>query len=277
MTASYPRVPLILPALAALLLACEERSSKELGPPVGAPAAQPQPGRVPPSLRPLGEVLSSTDVKVYWPSTTSTVFETFDLAVGYGPQRVEGEIVLVAGDKAVPAGEEPKDPLARFAKGSNVGKVKMPVGITQRVTIQVLDEQGRSRGPDWAATAIFTVVKEPPERSASILEPQAGARVPHRFAVKLGLKGYKTARNDLDTPNRTAGHFYIALDGDPIPHGMRAPLDVPCVHLDDGSLKGTVELPPGKHKLTAQFVDNMRFSYGPEMAHTIEVEVTPDR
>jgi hypothetical protein len=58
-----------------------------------------------------------------------------------------------------------------------------------------------------------------------------------------------------------AGHHHLIIDSDRpgriIPFGMPIPFNANVVHYGGGQVAMDVTLPPGKHKLTAQFADSL--------------------
>jgi len=58
-----------------------------------------------------------------------------------------------------------------------------------------------------------------------------------------------------------------------LPVGTVVPKDSTHLHFGKGQTETTVQLTPGKHKLTLQFADGLHRSYGGKLATTISVNV----
>jgi hypothetical protein len=72
-----------------------------------------------------------------------------------------------------------------------------------------------------------------------------------------------------------AGHHHLIIDSDPIKLGTAIPFDGDkhYVHYGGGQVAKEVILPPGKHKLTAQFEDSLHQVCCTLLTETIEVTV----
>jgi len=71
-----------------------------------------------------------------------------------------------------------------------------------------------------------------------------------------------------------SGHYHIFIDAeDSLASGTMVPKDSTHLHYGKGQTEATVNLTPGKHKLTLQFADGLHRSYGNKLATTINVNV----
>jgi hypothetical protein len=108
-------------------------------------------------------------------------------------------------------------------------------------------------------------------QSLSFVEPKDGATVRSPFVVRLDIVGKEVAKAGADVPN--SGHHVLIVDGGPVPKGQAVPADAMHIHWKDGQSEDKVRLPAGTYRLTAQFANGERQSYGPELSRTITVIV----
>jgi Domain of unknown function (DUF4399) len=109
------------------------------------------------------------------------------------------------------------------------------------------------------------------QSAVSFVEPVDGAIVRNPFAVKLDIVGKEVTKAGADVPN--AGHYVLIVDGGPVPEGQAVPADATHIHWKNGKTEDKVRLPAGTHRLTAQFVNGERQSYGVALSRTITVTV----
>ena len=107
--------------------------------------------------------------------------------------------------------------------------------------------------------------------SISIVEPSDGATVSSPVKVRFAVQGATVGPAGEVIAN--TGHHHLLIDTGPIPAGEVIPSDATHLHFGGGQTEVEVPLPPGVHKLTAQFADGKHNSYGPAMSQTITVTV----
>jgi|SwirhisoilCB3_FD_contig_31_15516656_length_992_multi_1_in_0_out_0_2 hypothetical protein len=70
------------------------------------------------------------------------------------------------------------------------------------------------------------------------------------------------------------GHYDLIIDqAGGVPIGVPVFADKQHLRFDRGETEAQLELPPGKHLLTLQFVDGANLSHGVEMSASIEITV----
>lgn len=98
-----------------------------------------------------------------------------------------------------------------------------------------------------------------PDVHLVIEEPAADATVPADTPVKVRV----SVDGELATgPNdRSGGHLHVAVDGqlEQMPYGIEL----------------EVRLPPGRHTVTVEYVDNRHLSYTPKIEQTIALTAAP--
>jgi hypothetical protein len=109
------------------------------------------------------------------------------------------------------------------------------------------------------------------------IEPADGATVYTPFKIKLGVTGY-TVRPAGPGGDSSSGHHHVIVDAGPIPEGDPISFDPAgatphFIHWGMGQTEAMVDLPLGRHTLTAQFADGAHLSYGPLAAAKITVTV----
>ena len=107
--------------------------------------------------------------------------------------------------------------------------------------------------------------------SVTIVEPADGATVGSPFKVRFGVSGMTVAPAGEILAG--SGHHHLVIDGGPVPEGAVVPATPTSLHFGKGQTETEVTLPPGTHKLTAQFANGAHQSYGPAMSQTITVTV----
>ena len=90
--------------------------------------------------------------------------------------------------------------------------------------------------------------------------------------VEMGIKDMKVDSAGFIVAGE--GHHHILIDaGDSIAAGQVIPKDAQHLHFGKGQTTATIELTPGKHRLTLQLADGIHRSYGSKLSATIEVTV----
>jgi hypothetical protein len=226
------------------------------------------------------------DVYFIQPVEGSKVFPRFDVVFGnvgrtiVDAKEVKGDknkgyyVVLVDADPLAEGATAPdNDSVFSFAKGETAGQLELKPG-KHKITVQLMDGDGKAYGPKLAQTLNVEVVADQGERSVEFLDLKDNAKVKSPLKVKFGVEGMKVEIAGKDPTNRTTGHHHVLIDKDPIPVGVVIPPeDANHKHYGKGQTEAEIELPKGKHKLTLQFADGSHSSYGPEMSSTITVEV----
>ena len=122
-----------------------------------------------------------------------------------------------------------------------------------------------------AALACAPLVAMSQQSAVSFIEPRDGATVRSPFAVKLDIIGKEVTKAGADVPN--AGHYVLIVDEGPVPEGQPVPADATHIHWKNGQAEDKVRLPAGTYRLTAQFANGERESYGVSLSRTITVTV----
>lgn len=109
------------------------------------------------------------------------------------------------------------------------------------------------------------------------IEPADGATVHTPFRVRLGVSGYNV-RPAGPGGSRADGHHHVIVGTGSVPNGQGIGFDPTgatphFIHWGMGQTEAMVDLPFGRHTLTAQFADGGHVSYGPAAAATITVNV----
>ncbi len=91
------------------------------------------------------------------------------------------------------------------------------------------------------------------------------------FVVEMGVVGMKIKpAGELEAGT---GHHHIILNKGFMKYGEIIPMDSNHLHYGKGDTIVTLDLPPGKHKLTLQFANGMHMSYGPQFSKSINIYV----
>ena len=101
-----------------------------------------------------------------------------------------------------------------------------------------------------------------------------GDTVPSTFLYQFGVSGYEVSPAK-DGLKEGTGHHHLIIDGPKsfVDPGVAIPMDATHKHYGKAQTEGTLDLEPGKHKLTLQFANAFHESYGEEFAKTITVNV----
>ena len=90
--------------------------------------------------------------------------------------------------------------------------------------------------------------------------------------VEMGVKNIKIDSAGFVVAGE--GHHHILIDaGDSVAAGEVILKDAQHLHFGKGQTTATIELTPGKHRLTLQLADGIHRSYGSKLSATIEVTV----
>lgn len=108
------------------------------------------------------------------------------------------------------------------------------------------------------------------------IEPLDGATVYTPFLIKLGMSGFNL-RPAGPGGDRSSGHHHVIVGTGSVPNGEGVPFDragaTPhFIHWGMGQTEAMVDLPFGRHTLTAQFADGAHLSYG--LAASAQITVT---
>jgi hypothetical protein len=99
-----------------------------------------------------------------------------------------------------------------------------------------------------------------------------GQIVTSPLAVEFGVQGMEVVPAGAVEENK--GHHHLLIDHDFTPAGeVVPPADSTQLHFGKGQLSTTINLAPGKHKLTLQFANGVHMSYGEKMSTSITVSV----
>lgn len=90
-------------------------------------------------------------------------------------------------------------------------------------------------------------------------------------SLEFGVEGMTPAEEGPLPPN--TGHFYVIVDGEPVPEGQKMPVDAKYRNFAKGETSGVIPLSEGKHTLQLQFVDGRNRSYGEAWSSTVKVTV----
>ena len=102
-----------------------------------------------------------------------------------------------------------------------------------------------------------------PARRVFFVEPQDGATVKSPVTLRFGVEGYELAPVPAGTVTpdqvRTGlGHHHVGVEMDCLPPGTEIVKGTPnWVHFGKAETQMTIQLEPGKHKLTLQMGDDL--------------------
>uniref|UniRef100_A0A7R9SUY7 DUF4399 domain-containing protein n=1 Tax=Polyblepharides amylifera TaxID=1486889 RepID=A0A7R9SUY7_9CHLO len=104
--------------------------------------------------------------------------------------------------------------------------------------------------------------------------PANGATVSSPFEVKMGVKTLEVSPASAGFVENS-GHHHIMIDQPTnfYEKGKPIPFESGFIHYGKAQTSGTIELPPGKHKLTLQFANYRHESFGKNLASTINITV----
>jgi len=109
------------------------------------------------------------------------------------------------------------------------------------------------------------------ETGVYFVSPSEGATLSSPVKVEMGVRGMSV--EPAGEVNEGKGHHHIVIDGGSISKGTVVPADSLNIHYGKGQTETTLELSPGKHKLTLQFADGLHQSYGEAWSKTITITV----
>jgi hypothetical protein len=125
---------------------------------------------------------------------------------------------------------------------------------------------------DTVAANIEPVPAIPTGAKVFFVNLKDGQKVKSPLKVEMGVSGMK-----LDTAGPIvagSGHHHLLIDaGDSLASGTVVPKDSTHLHFGKAQKETTVNLSPGKHKLTLQYADGIHRSYGGQLSKAITVTV----
>ena len=119
--------------------------------------------------------------------------------------------------------------------------------------------------------AACTTTPEAPAPSVAFLAPADGAVVTSPFTVKFGVAGMAVQPAGTMTPD--TGHHHLLVNAEEVAAMTVIPVDEQHMHFGKGQTETTLNLKPGKYKLTMQFGNGLHQAYGPAMSRSINVTV----
>ncbi len=286
-------------ALAVAVSGCEEQAAPASGGQAseggeeakagddGAQDAHAAHAAVPDSAATKGPKDAKARVFFAFPQDASKVLSPVSLAFGVEGMTVtpagqamsdqtKGHHHLIVDGQPVPAGTAvpADDTHIHYGGGQTEAKVELKPG-KHTLTLQFADGAHLSYGPAMAET-ITVEVQEPKEAPKVFFEsPKDGAKVKSPVKLKFGIAGMTVRPAGEDPLDKTSGHHHVIVDGKPGALGTIVPADATHIHYGKGQTEAELPLSPGKHTLTLQLADGVHASYGPELSHTITVEVQP--
>ena len=125
-----------------------------------------------------------------------------------------------------------------------------------------------------AAVAPTAAFAKGPKNSVTFTNVKDGDTVPTTFTYKMDVTGYSLSPAAEGLKEGT-GHHHLIIDGPDsfVTEGEAIPMDATHKHYGKAQTEGTLELEPGKHKITMQFANAYHQSYGKAFAKTITVNV----
>ncbi len=219
------------------------------------------------------------------PADGAQVFQTFHVLVSV-PEGLDLK-AAAKGDKAativvlplaepLKAGEALPEGAKAFPvsmEGDHTAKVELEKEGEQKLTVQILDGEGKAWRPELAETITVTAVATPDPLAVEWLEPKDGATVKSPVKMKFGVKGMEIVPAGKDPKSRTTGHHHVLIGEASYPVGKVIPADDEHKHFGKGQTEAELELPKGKHTLALQFADGTHASYGERMAAEITITV----
>ena len=116
-----------------------------------------------------------------------------------------------------------------------------------------------------------TTTPSAPAQSVSFLAPADGAVVTSPFTVKFGVAGMAVQPAGAVTPD--TGHHHLLINAEDVAAMTVIPVDEQHMHFGKGQTETSLNLKPGKYKLTMQFGNGLHQAYGPAMSKSINVTV----
>ena len=89
--------------------------------------------------------------------------------------------------------------------------------------------------------------------------------------VKFGVAGMAVQPAGAVMPD--AGHHHLLINAEDVAAMTVIPVDEQHMHFGKGQTETTLNLKPGKYKLTMQFGNGLHQAYGPAMSKSINVTV----
>jgi len=275
--------PIILSASVLALVACDEGSKASSSPTASATSATPSTAAKPAttaSAKPAEEKTAGIFFQV--PPDGGKVFQTFHVRIEFldGLDLKEAgddaSIVVLPIDAPLKKGEAVPDGVEAVKvamDGEHTAKVELAKTGKQKLTVQVLDGEGKAWRPELAQTITVEAVETPGDLAVEWLEPKDGATVKSPVKMKFGVKGIEIVPAGKNPKDRTTGHHHVLIGKASFPVGKVIPTDDEHKHFGKGQTEAELELPKGKHTLALQFADGTHASYGERLATTITITV----
>ena len=131
-----------------------------------------------------------------------------------------------------------------------------------------------------AAAALVTCFLAQPAESCDpgarvfFLRPYYRATVVSPFRVVFGSELVEVKAAPAGEQGGNTGHYDLIINQPGgVPVGVQVVADKQHLRFDHGETEAQLNLPPGKHTLTLQFVDGENRSHGVEMSASIDVTV----
>lgn len=121
----------------------------------------------------------------------------------------------------------------------------------------------------FAGTAVAGEVPSPAGAEAYIISPKDGDTVKGPVKLVFGLKGMGVAPALVEWPK--TGHHHVIVDAE-IPDGSRP---IPkndgrhYFHFGGGQTEGSIDLPPGKHRVQMVLADHQHYSHNPPVVSQV--------
>ena len=126
-----------------------------------------------------------------------------------------------------------------------------------------------------SAKATASASADKPAGKVFFVTPQSGDIVFPEVEAAFGIQGWTLAPAGADAPGK--GHLWVLVGADPVAEGEALTRDAKHLPFATGERSGTIQLEPGKQKLTLQLASGSGKSLGPQAAETIEIEVVPSQ
>ena len=244
---------------------------------------QPKPAQ-PPVAQKTEQTAKQSRVYILAPLDGATVYETVSVRLGLtgytlgSPSDVglpnRGYFHLLIDSEPVPKGEtiQPNPNHTALVNHETHVELTFPPG-NRTLTAQLSDPAGISLGPEMSATIRLLVRPSPKSMRAFFIEPQPGQTVRSPVRVVFGVEGMEVTPAGQQPRSKISGHHHLLVNTPPIPAGMLIPMNGAHLHFNAGETQTTLELSPGRHRLTLQLGDGGHLAYGPSLSTSIEIVV----
>lgn len=278
--------PIIVSAAVLALVACDD-GAKGTPAPTAKPSATPKTTAMATATTATTAPKPDEEAGVFFqiPADGAKVFQTFHVLVSM-PEGLDLEaaakgdeaasIVVLTLAEPLKAGETPPEGAKAFPvsmEGDHTAAVELEKAGEQKLTVQILDGEGKAWKPELAETITVTAVAVPDPLAVEWLEPKDGAKVKSPVKMKFGVKGMEVVPAGKDPKSRVTGHHHVLIGKESHPFGKVIPADEKHKHFGKGQTEAELELPKGEHTLALQFADGTHASYGERMAATITITV----